>query len=210
MRILFSLVVFCWVAVLPAQDAYFARLAGEVCSCMERFSVERVHLQATNCLREVALANEESLRIRYNLMATEASQRDLLADRLAEDLVRDCPLLATLNYDTEEEFRWSDRDRPDLVEPMRFRSAKDPPADPAETITGEPPTAWLAEGKLERMAGGKLLLRLTSGDTMELEYSSGIFRPRRVKTGEELKLSFRREWRKEERRIINVVLEVKE
>lgn len=210
MRLLYCLPLFFWMAVLPAQDTYFTRLAGEVCSCMERVSVEPVDLQATNCMREVALANEETLRKRYGLIAAEAAQRDLLADRLTGDLLSDCPLLATLNFEREEEDRWADRDRPTAEELRLFKSAKGPPADPAGTITGEPPAEWVAEGAVQRLAGGNMLLLLTTGETMELELPTGVSRLRRIRVGDELRLSFRREWRKGENRIVNVILGVGE
>jgi hypothetical protein len=202
------LVVSLWMGSLPAQDAYFARLASEVCSCMERISVEPVDRQATNCLREVALANEKTLFKRYNLIAAESSQRDLLADRLAGDLLRDCPLLAALNYDKEEEFRWSDRELPQNPEPLQFRSAKGPPADPAGSVTGEPPANWLVEGAVQRVAGGNLVLQLATGKTLSFELPTGIARSSRIRAGDELTLSYRREWRKAENQIVYVVIGV--
>jgi hypothetical protein len=210
MRLLFCLVMLTWMAVLPAQDAYFARLAGEVCSCMERFSVEPVDQQAINCMREVALANKETLRKRYSLNAAEATQRDFLADRLAGDLLRDCPLLGTLNYDKEEELRWSDGGQQEIFERLPFQSVKNPPADAAGGVTGEPPLEWMVEGTVQRLSGGRLQLLLATGKTMDLELPTGISRLRRMKAGDELKLSFRREWRKGARRIINVVVGLKE
>lgn len=210
MRLSFCLVMLCWMTALPAQDAYFARLASEVCNCMERFSVEPVDRQATDCIREVALANQESLRRRYSLNAAEGSQRDLLADRLAGNLLRDCPLLSTLDLEKEEEFRWSDGRREQIAEQLPFQSVKNPPADPTGKVTSEPPLQWLAEGTVQRLASGRMLLLLPSGKTMDLELPTGISRPRRLKAGDKLKLSFRREWRKGERRIVNVVNELKE
>lgn len=200
----------CWLAPLGAQDAFFARLAEEVCSCMERFSVEPVARQAVNCMREVALANEETLRSRFGLVVREASQRDILADRLAGNLLSDCPLLATLNYEREVELRWSDRDQPPAVEPPRYTSSKGPPADPPDSITGEPPPMWLAEGSVQRLGSGRMLLRLTSGQTLELELPAGIARLRKIRNGDILRLAYRREWRKGENRIVNVVLQLED
>lgn len=210
MRRLFCLVLLCWMTTLPAQDAYFARLADEVCSCMERFSVEPVNRQATDCLREVALANQESLYRRYSLNAAEATQRDLLADRLAGDLLRNCPLLGTLNLEKEEEYRWSDGSREQVAEPLPFQSVKNPPADPIGRVTSEPPLEWLAEGTVQRLASGRMLLLLPSGKTMDLEVPGSISRLRRLKAGDKLKLSFRREWRKGEHQIVNVINGLKE
>ncbi|MFK8161752.1 MAG: hypothetical protein AB8H12_04750 [Lewinella sp.] len=210
MRIMLIFVVSFWITQLPGQEAYFVRLASEVCNCMERISVEPINKQAINCLREVALANEESLRRRYSLVAREASQRDLLAERLAGDLVRDCPLLSTINYEKEEELRWSDKDRPVITEPQQFRSTKGPPADPADSITGEPPLEWRAEGILQRLAARNILLLLTNGETMMLELPAGVARSNRLKEGDQLRLSFRREWRKGENQVINVVIDVQE
>ncbi|WP_020567203.1 hypothetical protein [Neolewinella persica] len=210
MRILYCLVLVIWMVSLPAQDTYIAQLASEVCNCMERISVESVNRQATNCLREVAVANEKTLLKRYNLVAAESSQRDLLAERLAEDLLRDCPILATLNYDKEEEFRWSDRERPPAPELMLFSSDKGPPADPADSVTGESPIKWLAEGTVKRVAAGRMLLEIGTGNILSFELPSGIARPRRIKSGDELKLSFRREWRKGENRIVHVVTGIEE
>jgi len=210
MRLLLFVSVSLWMAALPAQDTYFARLAGEVCSCMERFTVEPVDRQAINCLREVALANEETLYKRYSLVAAEAAQRDLLAERLAVDLVRDCPLLATLNYDKEKELRWSDRDRPPDPEPLRYRSDKGPSADPVGSVTGESPREWIAEGTVQRLASGHLVMQLISGNRLSIELPTGFARSNRIKTGDKLKLSFRREWRKVEGRIVNVVVGLEE
>lgn len=204
MRCLLFLLLPVFPACLPAQEALFERLATEVCNCMERVSVETTRKQATNCLREVALANDADLLRQYRLEAGNGEHRELLAERLADALTENCPILATFRTDEEVDHRWSDANRPAPVR-LAYTSPKGPPADPPESVTSESPPVWRAVGIVERSRSNVLVLRLPDESTMQFEFAPEFSRHPRVAPGRQLTVTYRREWRKGDYRIVNLI-----
>lgn len=200
--LLLSLPVF-----LPAQEALFARLAAEVCNCMERISVEPVRRQASNCLREVARSHEESLLRQFRLEADNSEHRALLAERLTDELVENCPILATIRVDeTAEKRRWSDAVPKPFNAAPAYTSPKGAAADPPAEVISESPGRWQATGSVERLKGGAIVLQQPDASTLEFIFAPEFNRRPRVVTGQQLSLVYRREWRKEERRIVNLIV----
>lgn len=193
---------------LRAQNDFLRSLAVEVCSCLNDGGNDLSGTSALGCLETVALRHEKTLRKRYDLLAASAGQRDLLSALLVDDLLEVCPVLLTVRPAEEQrEFRWADG-RPDRKPPApSFSAPKGPPADSLATITSEPPAVWRASGELITQPGRKgLRLRTAGGEEMKFDLPFGVARKRDFDAGEVVSLSYRREWRLAEGRIVLVVL----
>ena len=163
---------------------------------------------AKACLEQVALNNAAELEQNYNLIASERVQRELLADKLADQLITICPIMGTLRLETEEEDRWSDGQQETLVLPFAFTSAKRPPADSPQSVTGETPWEWKTTGTIQQVAGNEVQLVDAVGKLLTLEVPPTLKRQHRFKVGDKITVRYRREWRKSKDRIAHIILGV--
>lgn len=186
------------------QDDFLRALAVEVCACLEGNATESV---ASDCLESKSMDKSEIILKRYGLDAHISVQRDKLAEMMIDYLLDVCPLLKTVRPENEEnEFRWADSKRTAESAKRQFTSRKRPPADSLGTVTSEPPVVWRASGILLAQPGSKGL-RLRTEDAQEIgfELPTSVARRRDFDAGDEISLSYRREWRPEEGRIVLVV-----
>jgi len=112
-------------------------------------------------------------------------------------LMSGCPLLKTVRLENDEnEFRWADSRRLDESSTPQFMARKGPPADTSQVITSEPPLVWWAQGTLLAQPGSKGLRLLTDKKReLSFELPSAVARRRDFDRGDEVSLTYRREWR---------------
>ena len=210
MQQLFVLLALILFSPLRAQDDFLRSLAVEVCSCLNSDGTDFSETSAPGCLETVAIRHEKILRQRYNLLVANADQRDLLSEWLVDDLLEVCPVLRTIRpKEAQREFHWSDSrpDRSSLV--PRFTALKQPVADSLVTMTSEPPAVWKASGELMTQPGSKgLRLRTVDGEELKFYLPVSVARKRDFDPGDLVSLSYRREWRLAESRIILVVVRI--
>lgn len=202
-RLSFFIVLFS-LSSLAGQDDFLRSLAVEVCDCLDGNASELV---ATDCLEAVALSKEKRIRQEYGLEVSIPVQRDLLSASMVDYLLEVCPLLRTIRPNEDyREFRWADG-KPSISESRRFTTAKRPLADTLVTITSEPPATWRASGRLLAQPGSKGL-RLLNVDNQEMNFElpSSAARKRDFDPGDEISLTYRREWRPAEGVIVLVVV----
>jgi hypothetical protein len=197
---------------LKAQDAFLRELATEVCHCLNENESDLTESSATGCLATVATRNKKELRHRYDLIASDAYHRDLLAEYLVDDLLAVCPILRTIRpEEVEREFRWADSREGIKHGSPAFNAPKRPPADSSNAITSEPPAVWRATGVLLAQPGSKgLRLRTEEGKEMTFDLPAAVVRRRDFDPGDTVSLSYRREWHVRENQIVLVVLDIDE
>ena len=192
---------------LAAQDELLAVLSVSVCDCLDGNTYRGV---AAGCLDSLARNQAKSIRQRYDLDVAVPVQRAYLAELMMDQLLENCPLLKTVRLEEEEnEFRWADRRRVTEASVRKFQARKRPPADAPGRITAEPPPVWRASGALLTQPGSKgLRLRTATGEELTFELPAAVARRRDFDPGDEVRLTYRREWRPRERRIVLVVTEI--
>lgn len=191
-----------------AQDNIFSRMAEDICQCLEENGGEVSPILARECLRTVALENAPALMENYNLVAAEASQRELLMERLSEELLLTCPLLRTLRMDDEVDDKWSDVQSVKTREQALYSSDKKPPPDPPARVTAEPPWEWRLAGTISQLTADGLTLVDATGSPLELEMPVALRRQHRLLIGAALTVRYRREWRKGKGVVVNVLTEI--
>lgn len=189
---------------LSGQDAFLQVLSREVCSCLDGKTSEAV---AQDCLEALTVSQAKTIRKRYDLDASIPAQRDQLTELMLDYLLSECPLLKTIRIKSEEnEFRWADGQRNDEASVQQFTARKGPPADTSGTFTSEPPSVWRASGTLLAQPGSKGLRLLTvEKKELSFELPSSVARRRDFDPGDEISLTYRREWRPGEDRVVLVV-----
>lgn len=194
------------VSSLPicGQDNLLRALSQEVCDCLEGKTSETV---ARDCLESVTITEAKTIRRRYDLDVTIPFQRSLFAEVLLDQLMEACPLLQTVRPSGDRnEFRWADGGQAGALNASRFTARKRPAADTTAIITSEPPLVWRAAGKLLAQPGSKGLRLLNdAGQEINFELPASVARKRDFDPGDQVRLSFRREWRPKEGRIVLVV-----
>lgn len=210
MRSLSILISILTLSSLTAQDEFLRSLATEVCSCLSENESELTESSAAGCLVTVATRNKKTLRQGYNLIASDVDHRDLLAEFLVDDLLEVCPILLTIRPErTQNEFRWADGRRGRKLNAPEFSAPKRPPPDPSATITSEPPSVWRVSGVLLAQPGSKgLWLRTKKGEELTFDLPAAVVRKRDFDPGDTVSLSYRREWRLAEGRIVLVVISI--
>ncbi|TXF87630.1 hypothetical protein FUA23_18185 [Neolewinella aurantiaca] len=209
MRSLSILVLLFYLLPLMGQNEPLRSLAVEICTCLNDANTELTEELGTQCLIAVAEDHEKMLRQAYNLDARNPEHRDVLSDFLIEPLLEVCPLLRTVRpKDEPQEYRWADS-RKDRNTVARFRSPKNPPADTFLRSTTEPPARWRAAGTLSTQPGSKGLRLVTDeGKELNFELPAAVARKRDFDPGQKISLSYRREWRVNEDRVVLVVLTI--
>jgi hypothetical protein len=190
---------------LSAQDNFLRGLAQQVCNCLDGDTSDTV---ASDCLKAVALRKGRSIRQRYKLDVSVSAERDLLTELMLDYLISECPLLQTVRPDLEEnEFRWADQQRGGEDSARQFKARKRPPPDTASIVTSEPPLVWRATGTLLAQPGSKGLRLLTAEEQeLSFELPTAVARGRDFDPGDTVSLSYRREWRPKEGRVVLVVM----
>ncbi|MEO0734853.1 MAG: hypothetical protein AAFZ52_18595 [Bacteroidota bacterium] len=183
-----------------------ATLAEAFCQCMQGPHELSPRGKAEECLQQVATRHQEYLREEWDLDARKRAHRMRLAEALVDPLALNCPYLQTLNVRAETELRWSDR-RAAPPATNQYVSPKSPPADERTRISGEVPAQWRATGELlERFPSKTLRLRLENGREISLEVPLSLRREGRLAVGQEVRITYRREWRKEPQgQVVNVL-----
>jgi len=174
---------------LWGQDEFLEALSVEVCNCLDGKTSEAV---ALNCFENLATSKSKTIQKRYDY------------------LMSGCPLLKTVRLENDEnEFRWADSRRLDESSTPQFMARKGPPADTSQVITSEPPLVWRAQGTLLAQPGSKGLRLLTDKKReLSFELPSAVARRRDFDRGDEVSLTYRREWRTREGRLVLVVTEI--
>ncbi len=192
---------------LPGQESLFRQMAADICQCMGQGDLAQPDQLAKECLRIVALRNAQELRETYGVIATEVRQRELMADRLSEELILNCPLLSTLRLEVEAEDKWSDGLQR-ATEQLPFTSPKRPPPDVPNQVTAEAPWEWRMTGTVKQTTPRGIRLVDETGNSLDFEVPLALKRQHKLQAGDQLSVRYRREWRKGQDEIVHIVLSI--
>jgi hypothetical protein len=190
-------------------SAILLPMADRFCSCMEGIGTESPRIKAAVCLEETIAVSKEDLRRELELDMDNADDRAEILESLIDVLTANCPILQTLgNPEKEEKQRWSDL-KAGKSSGSRYKSAKNPPADPSEWVTGEAPNIWSIAGRLaSRPGNGKLSLLLADDSTLSFELPPNNSQGKKWSAGDPVTITYRREWRKVAGVIVNIVTRI--
>ncbi len=192
---------------LSGQDDFLRELSAEVCTCLDGNTSEPV---ARDCFEGLALRKSDDIWQGYQLDVSVATQRDKLAEMMVDYLLSACPLLETVRLKNDEnEFRWADGLRSKGSAAQQFKARKRPLADTSTTITTESPLVWRATGTLITQPGSKgLHLRTAAQKELRFELPTAVARRRDFDPGDNISLTYRREWRIAEGKVVLVVVSI--
>jgi len=194
---------------LSAQEALYARLAAEVCSCMQEITTQRPRGYARVCLLRVARGNITEVEKLLGRPLGSDHPRDMaeLLGYMTAYLAADCPFLLTLEAAPEvTEYRWSDR-RLSNTDTGRLRFPKSPAPDPVTEQLAEAPQRRVITGKVVGVARKHLTLASENNGEIRLEIPPRLRRKLSYQVGDEQQFSYRLEWRIKEERVVKVLLE---
>lgn len=186
-----------------AQVQLAERLANEVCACMENITDEPPRTYARGCLRQIAATNRRLLSRNFDRAYDPERPADLdaLAAFITKPLAADCPILQTLYAPGgEREFRWSDQ-RVANADANRLRYNKNPPPDPPENILTERPPQTIITGVVTHINRLEATVQGDNDQPVTIEIPPSQRRTLSIEAGQTVRLSCRREWRPETRRI---------
>ena len=184
------------------------RLTDELCDCFEAYP-EPNHQVADTCLTRVLPTERALIQKRYDLDMNRRGHRFHLAREISELLIERCPLLASFRpVTTERQLRWSDRPAAATVTRPLYTAPRRLPKMPPAVVSEAPPQRRASGVLLLRPGSRGLRLRTDEGQELYFELPAAAARKRDFKAGQRISLSYRREWRPAEHRIVPVVVAI--
>ena len=194
---------------LFAQETLHARLADEVCRCMQEITTQRPRGFARVCLLRVARENIAEVEKLLGRPLGNDHPRDMaeLLGYMTAYLAADCPFLLTLKAESEvTEYRWSDR-RLANADTTRLRFPKSPAPDPSTEQLAEAPQRWIITGTVVGVTRKYLMLASEKDGEVRLEIPPRLRKRFPHQIGDEQQFSYRLEWRIREGRVAKVLIE---
>lgn len=193
---------------LWAQEELYARLAGEVCACMQEIKTERPRGFARACLHRITREN--------SLMVEELLGRPLggdyrkdieeLVGHMTAYLAVDCPFLQTLTDAEVTEYRWSDS-KAAAASTSRMIFPKEAASVAAQGALAEAPLLWALEGTVVAIDQGMLTIATGEGPETKLAVPKRLRSRISYQIGDEVRVFYRLDWKIRDNTVVKVLVE---